>query len=144
MPRQKDLPLIPWHTQLLSKLKRSCKRLVRWWWAWELLASALSIAATIALIAVLWQADNNTQHSWIIGNTELTLNTIVAAISTIIRAALLVTVEGALNQSPWNRFSSPRKGTSEPARPLEDLDIFAGAASDSWGSLRLLWRTKGL
>ena len=143
-PRQKDLPPIPWHTRLVSKVKHTPKRLVHWWWTWELLASALSIIATVALIAVLRQADGNAQQSWMIGNTELTLNTIVAGISTVIRAALLVAVAGALNQSLWNRFSSPRKGGSRPARPLKDLDIFGGAASDSWGSLRLLWRTKGL
>ena len=143
VPRQKELPPVPWHAHLFSKLGRLCKRLVRWWWTWELLASALSIAATIALIVVLWQADGNAQQSWMIGSTQLTLNTIVAAISTVIRAALLVAVAGALNQSLWNMFSS-KKGTSGPARPLEDLDIFGGAASDSWGSLRLLWRTKGL
>ena len=58
------------------------------------------------------------------------------------RFSLLLT--GALNQSLWNRFSPSKGLASGPARLFKDLDTFGGAASDSWGSPRLLWRTKGL
>ena len=62
----------------------------------------------------------------------------------VIQAALLVAITGALTQSLWNGFSPSKGGASGPARPLKDFDTFGGAASDSWGSPRLLWRTKGL
>ena len=141
---KKPLPTVPRHARLVSQFGNWCKDLVRWWWAWEVLATTISIAATISLIVVLSQADGRLQKSWTFGAAQLTINTIIALLSTVIRAALLIAVAGALNQSMWNRFSPSKGGASGPSRPLEDLDTFGGAATDSWGSLKLLWRTKGL
>ena len=141
-PNEKPLPTVPPHVRLLSRVKSWIKGLVRWWWAWEVLATTLSIAATVTLIAVLTQANGRVKTSWSLG--KLTLNATVAAISTIVRAALLVAIAGPLNQGLWNRFSPSKKGVTAPARRLKDLETFSAAASDSWGSLRLLWETKGL
>ena len=57
--------------------------------AWEFLAAAMSITATIALIIVLHEADGRAQRSFQIGAAQLMLNTVVAAIS-IIRSSLMV------------------------------------------------------
>ena len=141
---EKPLPTVTRHAHLVTLIRHWCKGLVRWWWAWEVLATAISITATISLIIVLSQADGRLQKSWTFGAAQLTINTIVALLSTVIRAALLGAVTGALNQSLWNRFSPSKGGASGPARPLKDLDTFGGAATDAWGSLKLLWRTKGL
>lgn len=162
----KTLPLLPQHVAVWSKFKRRCRKLFRCWWAWEVSAAVLSIGATVALVVVLAKSDGQQQQSWRIANTQLTLNTVVAIISTVIRASLLVTVAGALNQSPWNWFANRRHNNSshprrkrrtgdilspQPAsdradggmgRPLEDMDIFGEAAFSSWGSLKLLYRTK--
>jgi hypothetical protein len=140
---EKELPVVPRHRRILFQITFVCKRLVRYWWAWEFLAAAMSITATIALIIVLREADGRAQRSFHIGAAQLTLNTIVAAISTIIRSSLMVTVAGALSQSSWNWFSSPRQGSlAQSAKPLKDLDVFGDASFDSWSSLKLLWRTK--
>lgn len=142
--RDKDLPNVSRRRQLLSGFQRGCKRLVRYWWAWELLAASLSIVSTAALIVVLKESDQKKQQTIRVGKAELTLNAVVAAISTIIRTSLTVTVAGALDQSAWNWFATSRSGTTvSSGKPINDLDIFGGASSDSWSSLRLLWRTRG-
>ena len=78
------------------------------------------------------------------GAAQLTIETIVAFLSTVIRAALRIGVTGALSRILLNRFSPSKGGVSRPARPPNDLDTFRSAATDLRGSLKLLWRTKGL
>ena len=96
----------------------------------------------IALIGVLAGADQHKQKNWAVGGTELTLNTIVAAIGTIIRSSLLLAVAGALNQSAWNWFAARNRDIEAEGKPLEDLETFSEAAASSWNSLKLLWRTR--
>ena len=142
--REKHLPVLPSHIHLYSKVKLWCKGLVRYWWAWELLAAALSIVATIVLIVILRINDGQPQQSFSFGAAQFSLNALIAAISTVVRASLLVATAGALNQSSWNWFlSPPRSNRSPPSKPLKDLDTFGDAASDSLASIKLLFRTKG-
>jgi len=89
------------------------------------------------------QADGRQQQTWTIGNAQLTLNTIVVAISTVMRSSLLLVVGGALNQSAWNWFAARTSGAEPEGRPLEDLETFSEAAANSWNSVKLLYRTKG-
>jgi hypothetical protein len=78
-----------------------------------------------------------------IGLTHVTLNTIVAAISTAVRTSLALAMAGPLNQSAGNWFAQPRRaGRESCSRLLEDLDTIGDASSDSISSLRLLWRTR--
>jgi hypothetical protein len=58
-------------------------------WAWEPNAATVSVAAMGALIVVLAEADPQQQQTWAVGNTQLTLNTIVVAIGTVMRSSLL-------------------------------------------------------
>ena len=140
---QKVLPILPQDAGRSSKLKRTCIGLLYEWWMWEFLAMVVSIGAIIALIVVLKDADQQQQQPWMIGNTQLTLNTVISIISTIIRASLLVMVSGALNQSPWNWFAQREHGHNNwSGQPLKDLDTFGGAANSSLASLKLLYRTK--
>ena len=139
---EKNLPVVPQHKWIIARSKLRLKRLTRYWWSWELLAASLSDIATMTLLVILGKADGQAQHSFQIANAELTLNTIVAAISTIIRTSLLVSVAGALNQSMWNWFSRSQRDGQRRGMPLDDLNTFGDAANDSWSSLRLLWRTK--
>jgi hypothetical protein len=90
----------PWYITISSSFKQGCKRITNDPWVLEYLAATLAISAVAALIAVLAQANDLPQHAFTIGNTQVTLNTLVAAISTVTRAALLVTLGGTLSQSP--------------------------------------------
>lgn len=140
---QKELSAVPWASKVLSPIRAHWERLWSFWWAWEVWSAFFALAATVALIIVLQQADGRQQQSLAIGVTQLTLNTTVAIISTMIRAALLVMVTGALHQSPWNWFARNKNGKgADDGRPLKDMDLLAEAAVSSWGSLKVLWRTK--
>lgn len=139
----KELRTLPRLVGLISKIKKRWSKLTHNWWAWEISAAVVSVGASAALITVLAKANGRQQQFWNIGSTQLTLNTVVAILSTVIRAALLVTVAGALNQSPWNWFANGQHGHQQRLRrPLKDLDIFGEAAMSSWASLKLLYRTK--
>lgn len=128
---EKPLPTVLPYARLFSLFRSRCKGLVQWLWAWDVLATAISIAATIFLIIMLSQPNRHLQRSWTFGAAQLTINTIVALLSTVIRAILLVALTAALRQCLWNRFSPSKSGASGPARPLKDLDTFGGAATDS-------------
>ena len=130
--QEKPLRTVPPYARLFSLFRSRCKRRVQWWWAWKVLATAIPIAATLSLIIVLSQADGRVQKYWTYGAAQLPINTIVALLSTVIRAALLVAVTGALSQSLWNRFSPSKGDASGPTRPLKDLDTFW------WRSYRLI------
>lgn len=134
------------------------------WWVCEIGASIISIGGSITLLVVLKNADQGPQRPWIIGNTQLTLNTVVAIVSTVIRASLIVMISGALNQSSWNWFAKKQRTDHQQlderpkrenwytrneknremefGRPLDDLDTFGEAASSSLACLKLLCRTK--
>jgi Protein of unknown function (DUF3176) len=117
---------------------------VRGWWAWELISAIVCVVATVALIVPLARTDGSQQQSWEIGRTQLSLNALVAVISTVIRASLLLIVAGALNQSVWNWFATPlRRRHHEEGRQLKDLETFGEAAANSWNSVKLLYRTRG-
>jgi hypothetical protein len=129
----------------LSQFKRLGEQFRNYWWPWEVFAATISIAATVALIAVLHSVNGHPLQSASFGDAQISINTVVAAITTIIRTSLLVTIAGPLNQSAWNWFSTPGKGNRNRAgRPLKDLDIFGNAARDPWSSIQLLWRTRGM
>ena len=163
--RQRSLPKLPRHIGILSQINGGCTKIFNQWWAWEIATACVSIAATIILCVILKNADQQQQRPWAIGNTQLTLNTVIAIDSVIIRASLLTMVAGALNQSPWNWFSKHQTGDQQyyerllnswtwfqvnqdnreqkqAGRPLKDLDIFGEAANSSWASLKLLYRTR--
>ncbi|KAJ9616709.1 hypothetical protein H2200_000428 [Cladophialophora chaetospira] len=137
-------PVVPKRRWASFELRRSWQTFTQGWWLWELLASALSFAATIALIVTLAITDGHEQQSYGIARAKLTLNAIVAAISTVIRTALMFAVSGALSQNAWNWYSSKRSTENlNPGKPLRDLDTFADAGSDPLAGLTLIWRTRG-
>ena len=105
----------------------------RKWWPFELLATFLSTASFLSLIVVLRKFDGSSHTTWRRG--LLTLNGLVAILSTVTRTALMVPVAEALSQMKWNWFSGSRR----TARPLADLEAFDQASRGAFGSLKLLW-----
>jgi hypothetical protein len=124
--------------------QRGWESLVRYWWVWECLSATISFIAVIVLIGTLTEADGRALQSISFGAAHFSLNSYIAAISTVVRTSLLVTIAGPLNQSVWNWFSSSRREDAEFQRghSLKDLDIFGNAAQDSWSSLQLLLRSR--
>ena len=140
--RKEQLPSLPRHIHLSAFVNRLARRLFPRWWVWELAGALVSLLATICLLGLLIQADQRPLQTWVVGNTHLTLNTVVAVLSTAMRSGLMLIVAGALNQSMWNWFATNNYATERIGRPLRDLEIFGEAAANVWNSLRLLYRTK--
>ncbi len=109
------------------------------WWGFELAAIALSCMAFAALTVVLQTFDGQPQQAW--PYNHLTLNGLVALLSTFTRTALLVPVAAAISQEKWLWFF-PQKRSRSTGRPLEHLEVIDQASRGAWGSLKMIWTTK--
>ena len=85
-----------------------------------------------AIVGILIYFRNNKPPRWKLG---LTLNTLVAVLSKVASAALLLPASEALGQLKWSWFQGDSKR-------MWDFEIFDNASRGPWGSLLLLIRTK--
>lgn len=109
---------------------------VRWWYL-EIGCCFLAIASLVAQAIVLWQYDGKPQDAW--PSTTLTLNGLIAILSTVCRATFMIAVGAILSQAKWNHFSGKKSGYHR----LDDFTLIDDASRGSWGSLQLIWRFKG-
>ncbi|RAQ99693.1 hypothetical protein DDE82_007996 [Stemphylium lycopersici] len=101
-------------------------------WVWEITAAVFSLTCLVAIIIVLRTHQEKSLASWHFVY-DITLNTLVALLSTLSRTALIVPVASCISQLKWiHLVSSPR--------PLRELQIFDDASRGPWGSLELIWR----
>ena len=107
------------------------------WWLPELFASLLSVASLVSLIAVLRHYHGRGVQDLRLPSS-LTLNGLVAILSTITRASLLVPIGSAISQEVWLRLSKSQKGRGR----LQDLEFSDAASRGSWGSLVFLIRAR--
>ncbi|KAK1458866.1 hypothetical protein CMEL01_01865 [Colletotrichum melonis] len=106
--------------------------MLKGWWQ-EILWCIASLSAFVALVIVLEKFNQKSLPRWPSG---ITINTIIAALSTVARTAFLIPVSEGLLQCKWAWFK-------KRPRPLTDFDMFDQASRGPWGSLNLLIRTKG-
>ncbi|KAM5350587.1 hypothetical protein ACJ41O_007092 [Fusarium nematophilum] len=99
------------------------------WWL-EGLSCLFSIAAIVALVVLLQKFDDKPLPIFPLG---LTLNTLIALLSTSTRACLILVIEESVSQLKWLWLRRER--------PLKDFEVFDEASRGPWGSLRLLART---
>ncbi|RFU29032.1 hypothetical protein B7463_g7324, partial [Scytalidium lignicola] len=107
------------------------------WWLYEVMAALLSLVGMVVLLIVLHHSDGKSLESWPL---KISLNGIVAGLTTLIRTSFMVAVASAISQGKWVWFY-PDMGVKTKRR-LEDLAIFDNASRGPIGSLSLLWRTK--
>lgn len=101
-------------------------------WVWEIAAAVFSLTCVVAIIVVLRTHQEKSLASWHFVY-DITLNTLVALLSTLSRTALIVPVASCISQLKWiHLVSSPH--------PLRELQIFDDASRGPWGSLELIWR----
>ena len=100
------------------------------WWP-EIAWCAFNTALLITLAAILKAYDKQPARQW-----TVSLNTVVAAVSTICRASMAIPVSEGLSQLKWNAFARSQ-------RPLIDLQTFDQASRGPFGSLILLSKTRG-
>jgi hypothetical protein len=105
-----------------KRARRWCPRSL---WTFELLSTLLSFLAFLALVIVLQHYSGRSQTAW--PYQRLTLNGLVALLSTVTRVALLVPVAQSLGQGKWNWYSSTKQGKAD-RKPLGDLEIFDDAS----------------
>ena len=110
----------------------------RTWWDFEVASISISFLTFVALVIVLQQYDGQPQIAW--PYNQLTLNGLVALLSTITRATLMIPIASAISQSKWTWFTPKKSGIG---RPLDDLELIDSASRGAMGSLQLLWRMKG-
>lgn len=134
---------VPVHTEPADEPKASDKRQRRRWARWiadgwlvETACTILGIVFIVSLCIVLraYEGEPVPSFGTALGAT-LTLNTIVAIISTCAKAAFLLPVAECISQLKWCHFE-------KDYQPLTDLGIFDRASRGTVGGLELLWRTK--
>ncbi|KAJ3962396.1 hypothetical protein N0V92_000873 [Colletotrichum tropicale] len=101
-------------------------------WLAEIIWCFVSIGSVVALVVVLNVFDDEQLPQWPLG---LTLNTLVAFLATLARAAFVIPVSESLSQLKWVWFRHPRM--------LKDFQDFDAASRGVWGSLLLMKTTRG-
>ncbi|KAF3018221.1 hypothetical protein E8E14_012789 [Neopestalotiopsis sp. 37M] len=85
------------------------------------------------MVILLAECDRKPIFSW----HGVSLNTIISILSTASKAWLLLTVDAAISQWKWILFSHDR-------RILNDFGVIDSASRGPLGSLKLLWKLRGL
>lgn len=116
------------------KQLRNRKRtaLITHWWL-EILSCVIATILFLALVLVLYYFNNKAIPQWPSG---LTVNTIVALLSTLCRALTYLPLAEGLSQLKWNWFIGKQ-------RPLRDITYFDEASRGAWGALRLPFVLRG-
>lgn len=101
-------------------------------WVWEIGASIFSLGCFAAVVGVLVANEDKSLSSWtfVFGTS---LNTLIATLSTLSRAALMVPVASCISQLKWIHLIGA-------SRPLKDAQVFEDASRGPWGSLELMWK----
>lgn len=103
------------------------------WWILELGCCTIAITTFACLMIILLYANNRQQRRWV--DRKLSLNTIVAIMSTVSRALMIVSISASVGQYKWIWL------TRKP-RLLNSIEIIDSASRGFLGSLRLLWSVK--
>ncbi|KAJ8117992.1 hypothetical protein OPT61_g922 [Boeremia exigua] len=103
-----------------------------WDWVWEFGASLFSLACFAAVVGLLAASENDSLANWnfVFG---VSLNTLIAILSTLSRTALMVPVASCISQLKWLHLVGA-------SRPLLEVQVFEDASRGPWGSLMLIWK----
>ncbi|XXH05025.1 hypothetical protein Hte_011449 [Hypoxylon texense] len=100
-------------------------------WGWELLSWFSALGLLIAIFTITYQAEGKPQQDW---SFPITLNSLIATLSTIYRAVLVAIAAQIISQDKWIWFWKP----SSPVQPLRDLQLFEDASRGLWGAITLV------
>ncbi|KAI9721228.1 MAG: hypothetical protein M1812_002389 [Candelaria pacifica] len=98
------------------------------WWLWEVLSCILALAALVAIYGTLYAYNGRQLPDWPSG---ITLNALIALLSAVLRAAMLVPVVEGLSQLKWVWYRQEHS--------LQDFGNFDAASRGPWGAARMLF-----
>lgn len=102
-------------------------------WTWEVVALLLAVGAVASIIALLARYDGRPLPSW---PYEITLNALIAVLTTIANASMAFPLSSGLGQLKWERM---KKGYA----PLADMEVLDEASRGAWGAVNMLRRLHG-
>ncbi|KUI58971.1 hypothetical protein VP1G_06274 [Cytospora mali] len=102
-------------------------------WTFEIISLLFAISSVASIIAVLAYFDNRPLPSW---PYEITLNALIAILTTIANAAMAVPLSSGLGQLKWERVKTGYA-------PLTDLEVLDDASRGALGALNLLRKMRG-
>ncbi|KAL1905955.1 hypothetical protein Sste5344_008344 [Sporothrix stenoceras] len=100
-------------------------------WVWETWFCFLSFASFITIVAVLGSYDGNALPQLPL---HISLNTLIALLATLAKAALMIPIAESISQWKWNWFRTNRN--------LADFQTFDLASRGLWGSVSLIGKTR--
>ncbi|KAI1144214.1 hypothetical protein F5Y05DRAFT_21474 [Hypoxylon sp. FL0543] len=102
-------------------------KLISIWWL-EAISCLLVIVMVAALVGTVQPYQGQPLPQW---PYSLSINTIVAFYSEVMRAAMILVLGQCLSQLKWSWFTRPR--------PLDHMEHYDNASRGPWGSVGLLW-----
>ncbi|KAF2109365.1 hypothetical protein BDV96DRAFT_604706 [Lophiotrema nucula] len=119
------------HTRFTNSSRKAGQHKPTWrYWQFEICAAVFSLSSLVTLIAVLGHFHDRHQSTFKID--FFTPNSIVALLSTAIRASMLACICALLSQWKWNLV-----GRQDGDR-ISTLEIYDQASRGPWGCLQLL------
>lgn len=114
------------------------------WWLWEFSAWFICFAALIGMIGFLIPMDQKPVPNWVLSQSwrgytvgfSVSINSILAIFSTIVKSMILIPVAAAIGQLKWNWYFAD-------GHRLADFSRFDAAGRGPLGSVLLIWRMKG-
>ncbi|KAK4956665.1 hypothetical protein LTR10_006192 [Elasticomyces elasticus] len=137
-----DLPLLKGstnHDERSTGRRQSGLWLLAWWMP-ELVATLLSVALFVSIVAILRRSEGR-------GITEVdlphnvTLNGFIAALATLNRAFLVAPLGSALMQELW-LFYAAESRKENPSSRLIDLKAYHEASQNAFGAMKYLIRRR--
>ncbi|ROW15538.1 hypothetical protein VPNG_02334 [Cytospora leucostoma] len=102
-------------------------------WTFEIVSLFFAMAAVASIIAVLAYFDNKPLPSW---PYKITLNAVIAVLTTVANAAMAVPLSSGLGQLKWERF---KMGYA----PVTDMEVLDDASRGALGALNMLRKLRG-
>lgn len=112
---------------------------IRWWLA-EILASIVLVASLIGIIIMVIHYRGQKPED-IHLPLQLSLNGLVALLSTICRVALMIPVASVISQEVWMWLYESHKDSINHHQ-LRDLELSDEASQSAWGSFKFLLQTR--
>ncbi|KAK3312572.1 hypothetical protein B0H66DRAFT_633413 [Apodospora peruviana] len=102
-------------------------------WKWELAALFLACGLLVAIGIILAVYTGQPTPRWPLG---VNINSLVAILTTMLRALLMVFVAEVISQLKWGWFNQPQR--------LRDLHRYDSASRGVWGSVLIIFRKSKL